>query len=75
MLHELRSSSINRPGPRWVANDDQQCYWIKQLATVDELDRAIKIIHTQELGCHRYSGRAPQYYKDLQPNVTIFVRT
>jgi len=28
---------------------------LDQPQTSDELDRAIKIIHSQELGCHRYS--------------------
>jgi hypothetical protein len=37
-------------------NQQLNCYWIKQPETADELDRAIKILHTQELGCHRYSG-------------------
>ena len=40
----------------WIDEGLQQCYWIKQPQTADELDRAIQIIHTQEIGCHRYSG-------------------
>lgn len=40
----------------WTNEAYPQCYWIKQPQTSDELDRAIKIIHSQELGCHRYSG-------------------
>ena len=40
----------------WTNEDIQQCYWIKQPQTANELDRAIKIIHAQEIGCHRYSG-------------------
>jgi DNA-directed RNA polymerase subunit RPC12/RpoP len=40
----------------WTNETHPQCYWIKQPQTSDELDRAIKIIHSQELGCHRYSG-------------------
>lgn len=40
----------------WTNDAYPQCYWIKQPQTSDELDRAIKLIHSQELGCHRYSG-------------------
>ena len=40
----------------WTNEDLQQCYWVKQPQTADELDRAIQIIHAQEIGCHRYSG-------------------
>ena len=43
----------------WTSENLTQCYWLKQPQTADELDRAIKIIHTQELGCHRYSGKDP----------------
>ncbi len=43
----------------WTNEIYPQCYWIKQPQTSDELDRAIKIIHSQELGCHRYSGTDP----------------
>ena len=50
-------------------NQNQQlnCYWIKQPETADELDRAIKILHTQELGCHRYSGSDPAILKRCPP--------
>jgi hypothetical protein len=40
----------------WTNEDLQQCNWVKQPQTADELDRAIQIIHAQEIGCHRYSG-------------------
>jgi hypothetical protein len=40
----------------WTNQNPAQCYWIKQPKTADELDRAVKLFHTQELGCHRYSG-------------------
>ncbi len=32
------------------------CYWIRQPKKPDEVDRAIKILHSQEIGCHRYAG-------------------
>jgi hypothetical protein len=47
----------------WTSEDPQQCYWVKQPLTADELDRAIKIIHAQEIGRHRYSGATRQYYE------------
>ena len=48
-------------------NRQLNCYWIKQPETADELDRAIKILHTQELGCHRYSGHDPAILKRCPP--------
>lgn len=41
----------------WTNENLTRCYWLKQPQTADELDRAIEIIHTQELGCHRYGGK------------------
>jgi hypothetical protein len=49
----------------WTNEKLSQCYWIKQPQTADKLDRAIKIIHTQELGCHRYSGNDPTILQRL----------
>jgi hypothetical protein len=49
----------------WTNEDLQQCYWVKQPQTADELDRAIKIIHAQEIGCHRYSGSDPRILRRL----------
>jgi hypothetical protein len=40
----------------WTNESLEQCYWVKQPQTADEIDRAIRIIHEQEIGCHRYSG-------------------
>lgn len=44
-----------------------KCYWIKQPETADELDRAIEILHTQELGWHRYAGNDPAILKRCPP--------
>jgi hypothetical protein len=41
------------------------CYWIKQPHTPDELDRAIQVIHTQDVGCHRYAGSDKTILKKL----------
>ena len=49
----------------WTNEIYPQCYWIKQPKTSDELDRAIKIVHSQELGCHRYSGSDPAILQRL----------
>jgi hypothetical protein len=43
----------------WTNEAYPQCFWMKQPQTAEELDRAVKIIHSQELGCHRYSGTDP----------------
>jgi len=49
----------------WTNEDLQQCYWVKQPKTKDELDRAIQIIHAQEIGCHRYAGSDPAILRRL----------
>jgi len=41
------------------------CYWIRQPSTPEEVDRAIKILHTQEIGCHRYAGKDRAMLKRL----------
>jgi len=38
----------------------EHCYWKRQPATPDEIDRAISILAAQELGCHRYAARTPK---------------
>src|SRR5262245_53212353 len=42
-----------------------ECYWIRQPRTSDELEQAIRIIHEQELGCHRYAGTDPKVVRRL----------
>jgi hypothetical protein len=37
----------------------QHCVWKKQPETEAELERAIAVLETQELGCHRYAGTDP----------------
>ena len=49
----------------WTDEKLPSCYWIRQPETAVEVDRAIKIIHTQELGCHRYSGEDPAILERL----------
>jgi hypothetical protein len=49
----------------WTNENLTQCFWLKQPQTAAELDRAIKIIHSQELGCHRYSGSDPAILQRL----------
>ena len=49
----------------WTNEHLQQCCWLKQPQTKDELDRAIQIIHAQEIGCHRYSGSDPAILRRL----------
>ena len=47
---------------------DQHCYWKKQPGTQQELQKAIEILHSQELGCHRYRGNDPAILKLLPPD-------
>jgi hypothetical protein len=50
--------------PEWIApyliglteGEYWHCYWKKQPETQEELALAIRILHTQELDCHRYAG-------------------
>jgi hypothetical protein len=51
----------------WSDEAYPHCIWVKQPQTADELDRAIKIVHAQELGCHRYSGSDPAILERLPP--------
>lgn len=48
--------------------EDQHCYWKKQPDTQLELQKAIQILHAQELGCHRYRGNDPAILKSLPPS-------
>jgi len=49
----------------WTDEEHASCYWIRQPEMAAELDRAIEIIHTQELGCHRYAGKDPAILERL----------
>ena len=49
----------------WTEKELPSCYWIRQPETADEVDRAIKIIQAQELGCHRYAGNDPAILERL----------
>jgi hypothetical protein len=49
----------------WTDEKSPSCYWIRQPETADEVDRAIRIIQTQDLGCHRYSGSDPAILERL----------
>ena len=49
----------------WRDEASGSCYWIRQPETAGEVEKAIKIIHTQELGCHRYSGNDAAILKRL----------
>jgi hypothetical protein len=42
------------------AQEGKHCYWKKQPETPDEIDRAIEVLASQELGCHRYAGVDPK---------------
>ena len=35
------------------------CFWKKQPEKSAEVERAIRVLETQELGCHRYAGTNP----------------
>ena len=58
----------------WTNGNLSQCYWMKQPQTADELDRAIKVIQAQELGCHRYSGTNPAILERLPPEDCDHIR-
>jgi hypothetical protein len=41
------------------------CYWKKQPKTKEEIKQAVDILHSQELGCHRYAGTDSEILKQL----------
>jgi hypothetical protein len=45
----------------------QHCFWLKQPDTLGELRRAMAVLETQELGCHRYAGRDREILKRISP--------
>jgi hypothetical protein len=48
--------------PDLVGRTDEKishCFWKKQPKTPAEVARAIAVLETQELGCHRYAGTDP----------------
>src|SRR5580692_5000943 len=49
------------------AEKGEHCYWKKQPKAPDEIDRAIDVLRTQDLGCHRYAGKNPEILKRLSP--------
>jgi hypothetical protein len=53
----------------WVDEKELQCAWKKQPETPEEFDRAIAVLHTQELGCHRYAGSDPAILRRLPTEV------
>jgi hypothetical protein len=57
----------------WV--DDQNStdwYWIRQLRNSDELRQAIRVIHEQDLDCHRYAGTDRKVIRGLPPAKCVF---
>jgi hypothetical protein len=43
----------------WTEEKYWHCFWKRQPETPKELDKAIAVLHSQELGCHRYAGTDP----------------
>jgi hypothetical protein len=43
----------------WTNEKYPHCFWKKQPETSAEVERAIKVLDAQELGCHRYAGTDP----------------
>ncbi len=43
----------------WTEGEGSHCIWRKQPETPKEIDQAIAVLDTQELGCHRYAGSNP----------------
>jgi hypothetical protein len=49
----------------WADGSSSHCFWKKQPETDDEIDRAIKVIETSCVGCHRYAGTDPDILKRI----------
>jgi len=45
--------------------DAKHCFWMRQPETPEQIKRAIAVLETQELGCHRYAGRDPEILKRI----------
>src|SRR6476620_11613250 len=43
--------------------DGHHCFWKRQPETPDELEHAIRVLETQEFGCHRYAGSDIRVFK------------
>jgi hypothetical protein len=43
----------------------KHCFWKKQPESPEELARAIEVLRTQDLDCHRYGGKNPEILKCL----------
>jgi hypothetical protein len=43
------------------------CYWKRQPQNADEVAKALRILRTQEMFCHRYAGRDPAILAQLEP--------
>lgn len=40
-------------------SSDCRCIWRKQPTPASELEQAVAVLETQDLGCHRYAGTDP----------------
>ena len=69
LLHELRRSPSHRTRAGGLARSKSRTKLLLDQATRDcgELDRAIEILDTQDVGCHRYSGTDPTILKRCPP--------
>ncbi len=43
----------------WAEGDGSHCVWKKQPQTPAEIDRAVAVLESQDLECHRYAGVNP----------------
>ena len=43
----------------WADENLPHCFWKKQPETPSELERAIAVLESQEVECHRYAGTDP----------------
>ena len=53
----------------WTGEKIPHCCWKKQPETQEELERAIAVLETQELECHRYAGTDPAILRRAAPKI------
>ena len=49
----------------WADDNRNHCIWKRQPQTPQELDQAVAVLESQELGCHRYAGDDPAILKRI----------
>jgi hypothetical protein len=58
----------------WADDRKSHCVWLKQPESESELDRAITVLESQELDCHRYAGSDSEILRRLPRNCCAYAQ-